>query len=114
MVPPATQGKSAPARRSRKRLTVHYGPSEPRHIGYSGNISHSGMMIRTTRVFEPGTVLAIEMDLTGRKLSLRGQVIWARVGEVRWLPTGKIGMGIRFLQPPDNLMDLVSPIASPG
>ena len=89
---------------------MHYGTAAPSHIGYSGNISGSGMMIRTTRVFEPGTTLRIEMELSGRKLSLQGQVIWARVGEVRWLPTGKIGMGIRFLQPPENLMELVSPI----
>ncbi len=95
--------------RSRRRLTIRYGPGEARHIGYSGNISRTGMMIRTIRVFEPGTVLTIEMDLSGRKLQLSGQVIWARIGEVRWLPTGKIGMGIRFVQPPDDLMEIVSP-----
>ena len=109
MVPPAKKVRSTPAIRSRRRLTVHYGAGAQRHIGYSGNISRTGMMIRTTRVFEPGTVLAIEMDLAGRKLALSGQVIWARVGEVRWLPTGKIGMGIRFVQPPEDLMEIVSP-----
>src|SRR5262245_7406002 len=111
MVPPVTKERRTPESRSRRRLTVHYGAGEARHIGYSGNISPSGMMIRTTRVFEPGTVLVIEMDLSGRRLTLRGQVIWARVGEVRWLPTGKIGMGIRFLEPPEDLMKLVSPYA---
>jgi hypothetical protein len=111
MAEKVSQERRSPALRSRRRLTVHYGPQGPSHIGYSGNISRSGMMIRTTRVFEPGTILAIEVELTGRKLSLRGQVVWARIGEVRWLTTGKIGMGIRFLQPPENLMELVSLVA---
>jgi len=103
-------GKTIPqALRRRRRLTVRYGPGEVRHIGYSGNISQTGMMIRTTRVFEPGTLLTLEMELIAGTLCLNGRVIWARVGEVRWLPTGKIGMGIRFIDPPENLIEVLFP-----
>ena len=113
MVSPATN-KGFPARRSRRRLTVHYGPGSTRHIGYSGNVSRTGMMIRTIRVFEPGTVLDLEVELLSRSLHLKGKVMWSRVGELRWLATGKIGMGIRFIDPPEDLMEVLFPIAATG
>ena len=100
--------------RRRRRLTVRYGTGEARHIGYSGNISKTGMMIRTTRVFEPGTVLSLELELLAGTLRLSGRVIWARVGEIRWLPTGKIGMGIHFIDPPENLIEVLFPIPVSG
>jgi len=100
-----------PARRSRRRHTIRYGTGAPRHIGYSGNISRTGMMIRTTRVFAPGTRLNLEVELAPRLLALTGFVVWARTGEVRWLPTGRIGMGIKFVGPSDDLINLLLPIA---
>ena len=113
MVSPAAT-KSSPARRSRRRLAVKYGIGRARHIGYSGNVSGTGMMIRTIRVFEPGTVLNVEVELLARTVRLEGRVVWARAGELRWLPTGKIGMGIRFINPPDDLLELLFPIAASG
>jgi len=102
------------ARRSRRRFTVHFGPDRPRHIGYSGNISSSGMMIRTIRVCAPGTRLHLEIELLRRTLRLKGLVVWAKGGEVRWLPSGRIGMGVKFIDPPEALMDTVAPIALEG
>lgn len=104
----------APSRRSRKRFPVRFGPARPEHIGYSGNVSASGMMIRTTRVFVPGTRLHLEVDLGPRQIRLLGTVVWARAGDVRWLSVGRVGMGLKFVNPPENLMDMVFPIALPG
>jgi PilZ domain len=101
------------AKRSRKRLTVHFGHDHARHIGYSGNVSCSGMMIRATRVYAPGTVIHVEIELSRRTLRLKGRVIWARAGEARWLPSGRIGMGVKFIDPPESLMDMIFPIAPP-
>jgi hypothetical protein len=103
-----------PARRSRKRLTVRFGPHRPEHIGYSANFSASGMMIRTGRVFAPGTRLQLEVEVSSRSLSLQGIVVWARAGDPRWIATGRVGMGLKFIDPPPNLMDVISPIALPG
>ena len=103
-----------PARRSRKRLTVRFGVDQPEHIGYSANFSSSGMMIRTGRVFAPGTRLHVEVGNLPRALRLQGVVIWARSGDPRWIATGRVGMGLKFIDPPDNLMDVISPIALPG
>mgnify|MGYP003576421337 CR=1 FL=1 len=103
----ASAGVKVPARRSRRRFTVRYGVGTPTHIGYSGNISRSGMMIRTLRVFAPGTLVNLDVELSTRIQRLQGKVVWARTGELRWLPTGKIGMGIRFIDPPEDFMEML-------
>ena len=92
-------------KRVRKRLEIRFGPEDPRFIGYSGNISPTGLMVRTTRVFAPGTVLIIELIAAGRAIPMRGRVMWARQGDVRLLGTGRIGMGIRLIEPPDGFLD---------
>ena len=105
---------ATPARRSRKRLPVLYGPAQASHIGYSGNISQTGMMIRTTRVFAPGTLLHLDLEAAPRHLRLQGRVVWARAGEIAWLATGKIGMGVKFVDPPEDLFGLLFPPAAGG
>ena len=102
-MPRPTQG----AQRVRRRIEVRYGPAGPRFIGYSGNLSRTGLMVRTTRVFRPGTVLSIELKPAGRSIPLRGRVMWARKGSVQWLGTGRIGMGVHLIDPPDGFLDLL-------
>jgi hypothetical protein len=92
------------SQRFRRRVVVHFGPEEPRYIGYSRNVSRTGMMVGAVKVFDPGTVLQIELDLPGGPLRTTGVVVWAREGPVQWLATGRIGMGITFLAPSDDLM----------
>ena len=72
-------------------------------IGYSGNISNTGMMIRTPNVLAPGTVVELELRLPRGTMELAGRVVWARTGPMTWLATGRIGMGIRFIEPPADL-----------
>ena len=96
------------AARERRRVEVHYREAgKPSLIGFSGNVSSRGMMIRTPRVHAPGTVLDIELRLPGGSLKLQGRVIWAREGPMSWLMTGKIGMGIEFIDPPSDLEAVV-------
>ena len=92
------------ARRFRKRVEVRYGVGEPEFTGYSGNISHSGMMVRAIRVFGPGVTLNLELRLPDRTIKLRGVISWAREGSLQLLPTGRIGMGIKFIDPPEELL----------
>ena len=91
--------------RQRKRVEVRFGLDKPQHIGYSGNLSTAGLMVRTTKVFPPGTVLAMELKLSEGIYALEGMVIWARSGDVQWLQSGRIGMGVMFVNPPEELLD---------
>jgi len=99
-----TKGKQG-SRRARKRVEVRYGLEEPRFIGYSGNVSKSGIMVRAVRVFPPGSILTLELKLPGGTVvRARGVVVWAREGPPQWVTTGRIGMGITFIEPPQELL----------
>lgn len=98
-----TKGKQG-SRRAHKRIEVRYGLEEPRFIGYSGNLSKSGIMVRAVRVFPPGSVLNLELRLPGGAVRARGEVVWARAGPPQWVTTGRIGMGITFIEPPPELL----------
>jgi len=94
--------------RHRRRVEVRYRKEgRPEQIGFSGNISTTGMMLRTPRVHPPGTILTLELRFPRKTIVLTGRVMWAREGPLVWLATGKIGMGIKFVDPPGELADLV-------
>jgi hypothetical protein len=99
--------------RHRRRVEVHYKvKGHAAQIGFSGNISASGMMLRTPRVLPPGTILTLEVRFPQRTIVLTGRVMWAREGPLSWLPTGKIGMGIKFVDPPADLVGLLRRVAA--
>ena len=94
--------------RYRKRIEVGYGlPGKAAFKGYSGNISRTGIMIRAIRVFGAGTILELEMHFPEGRIKARGRVRWAREGQLQYLATGRVGMGIQFLDPAPNLDDVV-------
>ena len=93
-----SKGKQS-SKRARKRVEVRFGPEQPQFIGYSGNVSRSGIMVRAIRVFAPGTVLNLELKFPDATFNVRGEVVWAREGPVQFLSTGRVGMGINFVQP---------------
>jgi len=91
--------------RYRRRLEVHYAArGHAPQIGFSGNISNTGMMIRTPNVLAPGTDVEMELRLPDGTIAVNGYVVWARTGPMSWLATGRIGMGIRFVDPPADLV----------
>jgi PilZ domain-containing protein len=100
--------------RYRRRVEVHYNAEgSPARIGYSGNVSTSGMMLRTPRVLAPGTLLTLELRFPQRRIVLAGRVAWAREGPLTLLSTGRIGMGIKFIDPPAELADLLQAASAP-
>ena len=95
------------SKRARKRVEVRFGPDEPTFIGYSGNVSRTGVMVRPVRVFAPGTILQLELKFPAGSFRMRGFVVWAREGGVQWLSTGRVGMGITFIDPPEEFLRTV-------
>ena len=109
----AQRGKQG-NKRLRRRIEIHYGEGEPKHPGYSGNISTAGIMIRTTRVFPPGTILALQLKFPESTFLLDAVVMWARQGSVQWLQTGKVGMGLMFVNPPAEMVELLRAHGAPS
>jgi hypothetical protein len=102
------RGKSQEVR-MRRRLEVRFSDgSGPPLMGYSGNLSQHGMMIRTPRIFPPGTRLTIELRFPAGTIRVEGTVMWAREGPMTWLATGRIGMGIKFGETPPALIEAIS------
>ena len=99
-------------KRLRKRIEIRFGQGEPRHPGYSGNISPAGIMVRTTRVFPPGTILAVQLKFPDATFTCDAVVMWARLGDIQWLQTGRVGMGLMFVDPPPELIKLLRESAS--
>jgi len=93
-----------PAPRLRRRVEVRYGLEEPTLAGYSGNISKTGMMIRCTRVFGAGAVLNLLLRFPEGDIPARARVSWGREGSITMLSTGRIGMGVRFIDPSPELL----------
>ncbi len=102
------------SKRARKRVEVRFGPDEPSFIGYSGNVSRTGIMVRTVRVFAPGTILHLELRFPAGAFRMRGVVAWAREGGVQWLSTGRVGMGITFIDPPEAFLRTISEGGAPA
>jgi uncharacterized protein (TIGR02266 family) len=95
--------------RTRRRLEVRYTDgSGPPLMGFSGNLSPGGMMIRTPRVFPPGTVLDIELRFARGRVTLQGRVMWAREGPMAWVQMGRVGMGIEFIDPPADFAAMIA------
>lgn len=107
------KGKQA-WRRVHRRVEVRYGPDRARYVGYSRNVSRTGIMVGAFRVFAPGTLLHLELTFPSATFRLRGQVVWARAGGVEWVPTGRVGMGIAFLDPSDDFLSAIREFSQAG
>ncbi|MDY0204969.1 MAG: PilZ domain-containing protein [Desulfovibrio desulfuricans] len=105
--------------RIRKRLRVLYGPQIPSKIGFTSDISETGLCVQTFLVYPPGSVLLLELHLDERHvMRLEGRVHWARKVPPNLLRKVKYaGMGIKilnFLGSPQPYIDLCSPSVPTG
>lgn len=87
-----------------KRLLVKFGMEKPEKLGFTEDVSPTGLFIKTSAVFKPGTLLRIELTLPdNRALPMAGQVVWAKQVPQNLLRfSKKSGMGIRLTQACDD------------
>ena len=100
--------------RVRRRLRVLYGTQIPSKVGFTSDISESGLCIQTFIVYKPGETLLIEMELPGGELlRLEGRVHWARKVPPNMLRKVKYsGMGVKvinFIGDPEPFIQLCKP-----
>jgi Tfp pilus assembly protein PilZ len=88
--------------RTRKRTTVRYGVDAAERMAFTQNLSEAGVKVRTHRVFRPGTRLYLELKFPDRSFAMRGRVAWAKTVPPQLALVVDCGMGIRFLDPPDD------------
>jgi len=100
-----------PSARVLKRLFVRFGEQLPMHVGYTTDISATGLFIKASTIFPPKTVLKIALTLPDeRVVLLSGEVMWSkRVPPQLARLVRKNGMGVRLQQPDPTYLGLFQP-----
>lgn len=86
--------------RLKKRLAVRFGTDEPSRLAFTEDISASGLFLKTTNIFRPGTLIRIVMELEGGAVvELEGRVVWAKKVPPQMIHlVRKSGMGVRIVR----------------
>src|SRR3989344_6640645 len=97
-----------------KRSEVRFGPERPTDLGFTIDVSETGLFVKSNTVYPPDTRLVLELSLSDRRvLSLRGRVMWAkRVPPQLARHLRKTGMGVELIDPPSEYLDLVKALSS--
>lgn len=106
IIPAAASGPSAP--RYTRRLPVWFGRSKPTVLGYTGNLSATGLFVATEKLVGEGELLGLSLELEHCKVPLRGSVAWSRLQNE---PGRELGMGLHLYNPPPIYVSYVRALA---
>ena len=83
-----------------KRLQVRFGREKPERIGFTHDISSTGIFIKSNFAFTPGVEIQIELTLPDETIAhCCGVVVWAKqVPPALSRLVHKHGMGVHFLE----------------
>lgn len=81
-------------RRHRKRISLRFGIDQPTKIGFTDDVNHDGLFIRSSVVARPGVKLLIEMELPEGMVALIGEVRWTKKVPPSVVHKLKAGMGV--------------------
>ena len=100
--------------RRTKRIEVRFGPERPTDLGFTVDVSETGLFVKTNTVYPPDTRLVLELFLPDRRvLSLRGRVMWAkRLPPQLARLLRKAGMGVELIDPPPEYLNLIQLLSS--
>jgi steroid delta-isomerase-like uncharacterized protein len=102
--PPSYSAAAAkPMTRFRKRLQVAFEGKEGAGLGFTENVSATGMLVHSNFVCAAGTSLHGKIQLPGGgEVRFEAQVRWARRAEGAFAGLKKSSMGVRFVTPPEE------------
>jgi len=84
---------------------VRYGVETASKTGFTGNLSESGMFLRTNVVCPPGATIQVEIAFPDRVWSLWARVVWAKRVPPQLAHVLECGMGLCFVDPPPDWFD---------
>lgn len=91
--------------RAKRRLMVRFGVDIPDKTGFTGNVSEGGLFIRTNAALRPGTMIQVEIEFPDRRWNLWARVAWAKKVPPQLAHVLVCGMGVEFVDPPDDWSD---------
>ena len=83
-------------KRQRKRISVNFGIDKVEKFGFTDDINHDGLFIRSTVVVKPGVVIKIEIKQPQGLIAMLGEVRWAKKVPPNVLHKLKGGMGVQI------------------
>ncbi|MCD6527341.1 MAG: PilZ domain-containing protein [Desulfuromonas sp.] len=85
--------------RLKKRYHVRYGTEIPSKVGFTSDVSMSGLCVKSFVVYNPGEILLMELELpSGLIVRMEGRVHWARKVPPNLLRKVKhAGMGVKIV-----------------
>jgi PilZ domain len=86
--------------RHRKRFTLRFGNGEPVKMGFTEDISTTGLFIKSAYVCNTGSVISVELALEKeRKVLLEARVMWAKKVPPQMIHlVKKCGMGVNIIR----------------
>ena len=84
---------------------VRYGVERPDRMGFTKNISSTGLHIQTNNPLRPGTTIQIEMKFPERTFTMWARVIWAKKVPPQLAHSLPCGMGLQFIDAPDEWLE---------
>ncbi len=97
--------KSERAARHTKRLEVEFGLGNKIHKGFLSNLSESGVFIRSSKNFLPGSDLDIKIYMPDGNISCLQGTVMRQATDIRRF--GKSGMGIKLTKVDENFIRLL-------
>lgn len=83
-------------KRHRKRISVNFGIDKVEKFGFTDDINHDGLFIRSAVVARPGVIIKVEIKHPQGLIALIGEVRWAKKVPPNVLHKLKGGMGVQI------------------
>ncbi len=84
--------------RHKKRFQLRFGLEQPDKLGFTEDISTTGIFIRSPQVLQPGKILFVEMKLKDdTQILIKGRIMWAKRVPQNLMNKVKGGMGVRII-----------------
>ena len=84
-------------KRHRKRISVNFGVKEVAKFGFTDDVNHNGLFIRSAVCVKPGTRIRVEMKQPEGLIALIGEVKWTNNVPANVLHKMKGGMGVEII-----------------
>jgi len=84
-------------KRHRKRISVNYGVEEVSKFGFTDDINHGGLFIRTSVCVKPGATIRVEIKQPQGLIAVLGVVRWAKKVPPNVIHKMKGGMGVEIV-----------------
>jgi len=83
-------------KRHRKRISVIFGIDKLEKYGFTDDITHDGLFIRSSVVARPGVTIMIEIKHPQKVIALLGEVRWTKKIPSNVIHKLKGGMGVKI------------------